>query len=67
MIELAFCSFGEQWEYTIVHNHLHHPHLNDNEKDSECPDEGHVAVQVGVPSKERKDTGADGWEGGRGG
>jgi len=45
LIELAFCSFGEQWEYTIVHNHLHHPHLNDDEKDSECPDEGHVAVQ----------------------
>jgi len=44
LIELAFCSFGEQWEYTVVHYGMHHPHLNDNKKDSECPGEGHVAV-----------------------
>jgi len=44
LIELAFCSFGEQWEYTVVHYGMHHPHLNDNKKDSECPGPGHVAV-----------------------
>jgi len=44
IIELAFVSFGEQWEYTVVHASLHHPHLNSKEKDSECPDKGHVAV-----------------------
>jgi len=44
MIELGFVSFGEQWEYTIVHNYLHHPHLNDQKEDSECPDVGHVAM-----------------------
>jgi sphingolipid delta-4 desaturase len=45
LIEAAFCSFGEQWEYTVVHYSMHHPQLNDQEKDSECPAEGHVAVQ----------------------
>merc|ERR1711865_655794 len=44
MIEDAFCSFGEQWEYVVVHYSLHHPQLNDNAKDSECPAAGHVAV-----------------------
>lgn len=44
LIELGFNSFGEQWEYTVVHYTLHHPQLNDNAKDSECPDKGHVAV-----------------------
>jgi len=44
LIELAFCSFGEQWEYTVVHYTMHHPQLNDESKDSECPAEGHVAV-----------------------
>ena len=45
LIELAFCSFGEQWEYTVVHYTMHHPQLNDSAKDSECPAKGHVAVQ----------------------
>jgi len=45
LIELAFCSFGEQWEYTVVHYHMHHPQLNNKAKDSECPAKGHVAVQ----------------------
>jgi sphingolipid delta-4 desaturase len=45
LIEAAFCSFGEQWEYTIVHYYMHHPQLNNSEKDSECPAKGHVAVQ----------------------
>merc|ERR1711871_320426 len=44
LIELAFVSFGEQWEYTVVHYSMHHPSLNDKAKDSECPTEGHVAV-----------------------
>lgn len=43
LIEMGFNSFGEQWEYTVVHYTMHHPQLNDNEKDSECPDKGHVA------------------------
>jgi len=49
MIELGFLSFGEQWEYTMVHYNLHHPHLNDNSKDSECPGKGHVAVSPEKP------------------
>lgn len=48
-IELGFLSFGEQWEYTIVHNFLHHPHLNEQKDDSECPDKGHVAVPPDSP------------------
>jgi len=44
LIELGFCSFGEQWEYTVVHYTMHHPQLNDGARDSECPGEGHVAV-----------------------
>merc|ERR1711988_508013 len=51
LIELAFCSFGEQWEYTVVHYSMHHPALNDQEKDSECPAEGHVAVLPNGPMK----------------
>merc|ERR1711904_196664 len=45
LIEGAFCSFGEQWEYTVVHYSMHHPQLNESAKDSECPAKGHVAVQ----------------------
>merc|ERR1719261_790268 len=45
LIEAGFCSFGEQWEYTIVHYSMPHPQLNDSSKDSECPAKGHVAVQ----------------------
>ena len=51
LIELGFCSFGEQWEYTIVHNIMHHPQLNDQARDSECPAEGHVAVVPEGPLK----------------
>jgi len=43
MIESGFISFGEQWEYTVVHYAMHHPALNDGVKDSECPADGHVA------------------------
>jgi sphingolipid delta-4 desaturase len=46
LIELGFTSFGEQWEYTVVHFKLHHPMLNDQATDSECPDKGHVAVPL---------------------
>lgn len=42
-IEAGVLTFGEQWEYTNVHYYLHHPHLNDKDKDSECPGIGHVA------------------------
>merc|ERR1711907_57826 len=51
IIEAAFCSFGEQWEYTVVHYSMHHPQLNDNSKDSECPAQGHVAVLPEGPIK----------------
>jgi len=51
LIEAAFCSFGEQWEYTVVHYSMHHPRLNDKKTDSECPDEGHVAVLPEGPIK----------------
>merc|ERR1712178_297194 len=44
LIELGMVSFGEQWEYTVVHYTMHHPQLNDQAKDSECPAAGHVAV-----------------------
>ena len=43
VIETGFISFGEQWEYTVVHYAMHHPSLNDGTKDSECPADGHVA------------------------
>jgi len=51
LIELGFCSFVEQWEYTVVHYTMHHPQLNDQAKDSECPAEGHVAVLPEGPMK----------------
>merc|ERR1712046_63550 len=51
LIELGICSFGEQWEYTVVHYYLHHPQLNEKARDSECPAEGHVAVLPNNPLK----------------
>lgn len=43
IIEIGTVSFGDQWVYTQVHYYLHHPHLNDKSKDSECPRIGHVS------------------------
>ena len=37
IMEMGMLTFGGTWEYINIHYSLHHPHLNDKNKDPDCP------------------------------
>tara|TARA_Y100000385_G_C13014993_1_gene603432 strand:- start:367 stop:1314 length:948 start_codon:yes stop_codon:yes gene_type:complete len=53
VIEAGLCSFGEQWDYTVLHYKMHHPNLNDKNTDPECPGSVHISHKHSDSFKKR--------------